>query len=557
MLTEQKNKHKILLVDDEKFVRFTLSAFFRQTEYEVTAVSSPQEGLEMMRRENFEAVVSDVMMEPIDGFMFRQLLREQHPMLPIIFLTSLVNNMDNALLTQVMDDPFSYYVPKNTNKQFLLAKLGQVLQYSQAEKTIKQIEAQVEENQALASEVQNAFLPPWTRQESNYQFSWLYKPLGKISGDLFEWMPLNDHAVLAVFGDVAGHGTHSAMGMMAIQSFLKQMALYTEESVMYPHKIAREINDFILQYLSGRIYMCGLILYWNLETNVMRMHNAGYLDMISFDIHDGKRKDLNPKHLGSVPLGMMKGAEYLEENTVEYIGNENEVYLVASDGLLDLSRTEEGDEPVDHAMLNDLMSILVQNVTTEDNVVALPYKCYETLEQLGYTYPQDDLSLIVLRKKTENPQDKVFVSRVNPNIEDVDKVCIKVADFLMDLEMPVEFSTKVELLLEEHLVNIIEHGMNEEKNQNDFIMIKLDCLETGLVLKVWDRGREWKSKILDNGPMPDGVLDILNSRHSDSGRGVLIMRKIAPKITHERHCGLNETVFHIPYGEESEAEDAK
>jgi anti-sigma regulatory factor (Ser/Thr protein kinase) len=122
----------------------------------------------------------------------------------------------------------------------------------------------------------------------------------------------------------------------------------------------------------------------------------------------------------------------------------------------------------------------------------------------------------------------------------------------------VEFSTKVELLLEEHLVNIIEHGMKETKNQNDFIMLRMDCQESRLILKVWDRGGEWKSKILENGgPTPDGVLDILNSRHSESGRGVLIMRKIAPKITHERHCGLNETTFYIPYGSDSQGEEAK
>ena len=555
MVLKQKDRHKVLLVDDDNMVRFYLSAFFMQTEYDVTAVASAQEGLELMRKESFEVVISDVMMEPIDGFMFRQLLREHHSMLPIIFLTAIVNNMDNALLTQVMDDPFSYYVPKNTNKQFLLAKLRQILQYSQAEKTIREIEAQVQENQELASEVQNAFLPPWTCEEGNYQFSWLYKPLGKISGDLFEWMPLNDHSVLAVFGDVAGHGTHSAMGMMAIQSFLKQMALYTEESVMYPHRIAKEINDFILQNLSGRIYMCGLILYWNFKTNVMRMHNAGYLDIVSFDIRDGKRKDLNPKHLGSMPLGMMKQAEYLEENTIEYIGNENEVYLVASDGLLDLSKTEDGEEPVDHALLSDLMSILVQDVMTEENVIALPYKCYETLEQLGYDYPQDDLSLIVLRKNAGKVNDRVFVSRINPNTEDVDKVSIKIADFLIDLNLPVEFSTKVELLLEEHLVNIIEHGMNETKKQNDFIMIKVDCQEKEIVLTVWDRGREWNSKMLNSDLKPDGVLDLLNLRHADGGRGVLIMKKIAPKITHNRYCGLNETVFHIPYVEESTNEN--
>ncbi|MBP5639094.1 MAG: response regulator [Victivallales bacterium] len=557
MTEEQRKKYKILLVDDDKLVRFTLSAFFRQTNYNVTALCSPQEGIELLKQETFDVVISDVVMEPIDGFLFRQMIREHLPDLPIIFLTSLVNGLDNALLAQVMEDTYSYYVPKNTSKQFLLGKLDQVLQFSGAKREMKEIRLQNEENQMLASEVQNAFLPPWTSIEEKYQISWLYKPLGKISGDLFEWLPVNDHSVLAVFGDVAGHGTHSALGMMAIQAFLKQMAFYTEEKICKPHEIAQEINDFISQYLSGRVYMCGLILYWNLDTNVMRMHNAGFLDMTSFDIQDGKRKDLNPSHLGSLPMGMMKQTVYREADTVEYIGNDNEVYIVASDGLMDLSRTESGEEAVDHSFFNDLLSILVKDVADEKNIIALPYKCYESLDQFGYHYPQDDVSLIALFKpKIEDKNARIFISRVNPNIEDVDKVSIRVADFLMGLNMPMEFSTKVELLLEEHLVNIIEHGMSEYHTKNDFIMIKLDCQESGLVLTVWDRGKEWNTAMFDRSSKPDRALEFLNSQHASSGRGVLIMRKIAPKITHERHCGMNETAFHIPYTDGTESSDA-
>ena len=122
MTEEQRKKYKILLVDDDKLVRFTLSAFFRQTNYNVTALCSPQEGIELLKQETFDVVISDVVMEPIDGFLFRQMIREHLPDLPIIFLTSLVNGLDNALLAQVMEDTYSYYVPKNTSKQFLLIR---------------------------------------------------------------------------------------------------------------------------------------------------------------------------------------------------------------------------------------------------------------------------------------------------------------------------------------------------------------------------------------------------------------------------------------------------
>ena len=98
-----KAKLKVLIVDDERFVRFTLSAILRSAGYEVADAGSSEEGLNKLKRDQFHVIVTDVMMGAIDGFMFRDGIRDFNKTIPIIFLTSLVNE-DDRLMKQVMDN---------------------------------------------------------------------------------------------------------------------------------------------------------------------------------------------------------------------------------------------------------------------------------------------------------------------------------------------------------------------------------------------------------------------------------------------------------------------
>lgn len=547
MAEKENGQYKVLLVDDDAVVRFAVGALFKKSSFVCTAVGSAQDAVEKFKQDNYDAIISDVMMEPIDGFMFRDLIRSHNQEIPFIFLTALVNGVDNSLLTRIMGDSFSYYVPKNADRNFLIAKISQVVQNYRAQHTVRALEAQIAKSQELAGFVQRSLLPAWVRCDRDYEFSSLYKPLGKIGGDLFEWIPLGEHTCLSVFGDISGHGTDSALGMTAIQSFLKQMSLYKEEKAQQVHLVAQEINDFIVKYLYNAIYMCGLIVYWDFENNFCRYFNTGYMDIMAFDGCSGEQITVNPEQKGAMPLGMMGNTVYNADDTVEFHFHDDTLFLISSDGLWDLSRDEDGETGMDPDLLHELLALLIKQSHQEDYALTLPYRCYEALEQVGYTYPTDDFSMFMIHKPARDEQEKTFVCRVSPSNDAVDAVVQLATEFVMSKTDSLDLSTRVELLLEEHMTNILEHGFKDYHNENDFLVFQVVFEKERLRITVWDRGKEWNGDQVIMKQDPDKILQELAVNQADGGRGIPIMMKIASSIIHQRHCGLNETVFYLPF----------
>lgn len=195
------------------------------------------------------------MMDSVDGFKFRDMIRNYNKRIPIIFLTSLMDDIDNSLINQIMKDSYSYYLNKNFTRTSLLEKLDQVVRAYQAQNEISQLEKKIESDLELAAQVQTAMLPPWIRFTECYEFSFIYRPLFKISGDLFEWIPIDPQSCLCVFGDISGHGIHSALTMTAVQSILKQMITIHAPDELRPDRILRQLNDFFCEKLNMCSYM--------------------------------------------------------------------------------------------------------------------------------------------------------------------------------------------------------------------------------------------------------------------------------------------------------------
>lgn len=87
---------KILVVDDEKEVRSTLSRHFRSLGFEVAGASDGEEALEKMRDEKRDIVVADIVMPGMDGIDLLRAINKQYPMTHVIMLSGFVN-LDNAL----------------------------------------------------------------------------------------------------------------------------------------------------------------------------------------------------------------------------------------------------------------------------------------------------------------------------------------------------------------------------------------------------------------------------------------------------------------------------
>ena len=87
---------RVLLVEDDKNLSFILKSSLEQMigGYEVISVANGKNGLDMLTKENFDVIVSDVEMPVMDGVTMVQHIRKNHPSLAIIFITGLTTARD-------------------------------------------------------------------------------------------------------------------------------------------------------------------------------------------------------------------------------------------------------------------------------------------------------------------------------------------------------------------------------------------------------------------------------------------------------------------------------
>jgi DNA-binding NtrC family response regulator len=80
--------HRILIVDDEANHRRALSISLRMEGYEVLQAADGQQALEVLRREEVDVVIADLMMPRVDGLELARRLRFSNPATKMILMSA-------------------------------------------------------------------------------------------------------------------------------------------------------------------------------------------------------------------------------------------------------------------------------------------------------------------------------------------------------------------------------------------------------------------------------------------------------------------------------------
>ena len=80
-------KSKILIVDDEQVVRNVLSEQLRMQRYTIEVAASGKEALEILKKEEFDLIITDVRMQPMDGVELLQQVSQIYPEMAKILFT--------------------------------------------------------------------------------------------------------------------------------------------------------------------------------------------------------------------------------------------------------------------------------------------------------------------------------------------------------------------------------------------------------------------------------------------------------------------------------------
>ena len=131
----EERKHRILIVEDEKIIAKDLELRLLKMNYEVVAsVSSGREALSLVRDQNIDLILMDIMIDgDIDGIETAELIHQQVDV-PVIYLTAYAD--EKTFERAKLSDPFGYLL-KPFQERDLDLTIRTVLQKFSYEKQVK------------------------------------------------------------------------------------------------------------------------------------------------------------------------------------------------------------------------------------------------------------------------------------------------------------------------------------------------------------------------------------------------------------------------------------
>ena len=551
-MAAQKQKTNILVIDDERLIRLTLNAKLKLIGYTATCVASIPEAVALLNDggyRRYKAIITDIMMGEMDGFVFRDIVRGMDESIPIFFMTALDPEEGSGFLKRIMEDSYSFYLPKSINPNLLLKRVQSIVDSRRVEELVREKDEEVQESLTLSARLQRKMLPLRAVTTGTDFYTYWWKPKNIVSGDLLEIMPLPAGGTLYVLGDIQGHGISASLTMMAVQSFLKQLRGGNELADATPATVANLMHHFFTNNLGTFSYMTALICIHRAEERIVDWISCGAPDLYLVDPLNPVSEDINPEKRGGLPIGLMSDTVYTQKDVVRTRLSPSALCVAFSDGVFDVYKDEDCHEQMPESLHFELLKELVSEARLNDSVTSAPYKFQLACEAYGYPFFADDVTELIFGARLRKPG--ILSRSVRMNSSDIDGEAQEIERWCTGQGWDPETITQVEVVFEEKMMNLYDHGFDVRDRAGELACFRLRKNEGHVELTVWDWGTPEPSMLVADGNA-ELELELRNRDFSSRGRGRLMVRKICEGIGRNRYGALNETIYRIAVGEKAE-----
>ena len=108
---------KVLLVDDDEWIRDSLCIYFESEGCRIHAQATAEDGLNTLNRQKFDVIISDYRLPGMDGVEFFQKIRKSHPDAIKILITAYPTN---TVSCQAMQAGVQRVIPKPFTSRIIL-----------------------------------------------------------------------------------------------------------------------------------------------------------------------------------------------------------------------------------------------------------------------------------------------------------------------------------------------------------------------------------------------------------------------------------------------------
>jgi putative nucleotidyltransferase with HDIG domain len=129
LAARQRRTARILVVDDEPHVRTMIGSTLERQGYDVQLASSGREGLEILERNAFDLVLTDIVMQDGNGITLLERIHGQQPQLPVVMVTAI---HDISVAIDSMRRGAYDYLLKPFEREHLVNTVQRALDHRQA-----------------------------------------------------------------------------------------------------------------------------------------------------------------------------------------------------------------------------------------------------------------------------------------------------------------------------------------------------------------------------------------------------------------------------------------
>lgn len=391
------------------------------------------------------------------------------------------------------------------------------------------------EQQRLASEleiahqIQTALLPNEHYLDAhcpNFELHAALRPARAVGGDLYSYFMLDDRRFCLLVGDVSDKGIPAALFMARTITLAKALAPRSDT----PEELLRLLNQELCRNNDGCMFvtlLCGVL---DSRDGTLALASAGHEPPVLCD-GDGAR--LLELETGPA-VGLDEEAAYPVEQITLKAGD---TLLIYTDGITEATDRQQvlfGTQRMLDSLLTPPLPASAAGYT--GRLLA------DVDDFVGEASQADDITVLALRWLEQKPEriEPVLTMAVRNTVSDVFDAIARCDQSLHEAGIGESVRSDVQLVLEEMMVNIVQHGYPDEAEGT--IGLHLRATGEGIVVELHSDGLPFDPTRAPSAELTGDLAD----RDEVGGLGIHLVRAMVSEMDYSHDAGGNHLRLHFP-----------
>lgn len=289
-------------------------------------------------------------------------------------------------LLGVIDLESTRYDAFGARDEELLSTLGSslaiALENARLYQRVRESERRMEEDLAMAREIQKRLLPRASPLVAGLQVGVAYEPARQLGGDFYDMLSFGPGRVAFAVGDVSGKGSPAALyGALAV-GMLREHALHS--TCCDPGVILTELNDKLHQLGLGNRFLAMAFAIYDAAAATVTLASSG----LPYPWKVGPGGAVEPVEIEGVPLGLLPQRQY---RVVTVNLPPGHALVVASDGIEEAQRSDGAE------LGRERVATILRRLADAPAAEIAEGLLADTRRFAGTEEPSDDRTVLVLK----------------------------------------------------------------------------------------------------------------------------------------------------------------